>query len=129
MLRTLALVALLPALALAAYSAPKCRAAGERCMGAAGYPAVEWIDCCDGMTCDAPDTGYNGYGKTCSKGYSAPVTTKAPTYAPKCRAAGERCMGAAGYPAVEWIDCCDGMTCDAPDTGYNGYGKTCAKGY
>jgi hypothetical protein len=109
--------------------ASKCRAAGARCMGAPGFPYVDWIACCDGLSCDAPDTSRGGYGNLCSKDYGVPVATKPPTYEPKCRPAGERCMGAPGFPYVDWIACCDGMSCDAPDTSHGGYGKTCSKDY
>lgn len=104
--------------------APTCRKDGERCMGAHGFPAVEWISCCSG-DCSVPDTSYGGYGKLCGSGHYHPPAPPAP----KCRAEGERCAGAHGKPAVPWVDCCHGMSCDAPDTSYGGYGKVCSYGY
>jgi hypothetical protein len=105
--------------------APQCVAERKTCT-TDGYV----IKCCDGLSCN-PSSSYDAKGKICSKTYVAPTPT--PTYAtpapPKCRPEGERCAGDQGFPAVPWIKCCDGLTCDGPDTSYKGYGKVCSKGY
>jgi hypothetical protein len=103
-----AAVAGFSAIALAAPYAPT-RAEGERCMGADGYAAVEWIPCADGLEC-VEDVA-KGYGKFCEK--------------PAYRVEGARCKGADGNAGVEWIPCTDGLEC-AEDAAM-GYGSFCKK--
>jgi FAD/FMN-containing dehydrogenase len=100
-----------------------CRAAGERCIGAAGFPAVQWLTsglnggpCCAG-TCSIQKAG--DWGTFCSGGIqAAPVPAPAGT----CRPSGERCIGASGFPTVAWIPCCSGA-CSA--TKSNDWGTFC----
>lgn len=93
---------------------PTCRASGERCLGAAYKPVVPWVPCCDGG-CDVP---HPEWGMICGKPKASYVEKKYDEEKPKCRKAGERCIGAAYKPAVPWIPCCEGG-CDAehPDWG------------
>jgi hypothetical protein len=91
---------------------PKCYASGQRCVGAPNHPYVPYLPCCDGMACTAKDPKY---GLSCER-----PQVKAPIPAPElnCYAAGERCIGWDGFPAVPYKSCCGDMTCSARDPVY-----------
>lgn len=89
---------------------PQCRRDGERCIGAPGHPFVPWIECCDSLRCETNDTSEDGYGFVCSVGITDRPASK-DVKASQCRRAGESCMGGPGQPLVQWIPCCDEMTC------------------
>lgn len=104
----------------------KCYAIGERCMGAPGKPAVEYLGCCEG-SCTGTSKAYGAYGTYCEKDYGRKPESK------KCYKEGERCIGAKGKPYVEylgdskWDGCCDGYACTGTGSkyGYDAYGKYC----
>lgn len=75
-----------------------CSAAGARCAGAAGFPAVPWVGCCSG-DCDVVKPGH--WGKFCADAAGSPAPAPA-----DCYETGERAQGAPGHPPVEWKPCC-----------------------
>lgn len=95
----------------------RCRAAGTRCAGAPGHSSVPWISCCDGE-CSEDKVGE--WGKFCPtrRGYHGGTEARE-----TCRAAGSRCAGSPGFPAVPWLPCCDG---DCSVTKSNTWGKFCS---
>lgn len=66
-----------------------------KCAGDAGYPYVPYVECPHGEKCEkAPQYGWGFY---CMK------TAKDDCYGP-----GVRAIGAKGYPAIDYLPCCDG---------------------
>jgi hypothetical protein len=105
-LATAAMAGISAIAAAAPYTAT--RAEGERCMGADGHSAEEWLPCADPLECVA-DAAL-GYGKFCK--------------ARDHRKDGERCRGADGYPAVAWLKCHDDSECVAvPELGWGMFCK------
>lgn len=93
---------------------------GEKCMGAPGFPPVEYLGCEEGLECigDASD-----WGKVCVKS-TATSCRKVRDGEARKYTEGEKCRGASGYPAIPYFGCADGLECtgDAPD-----WGKICVK--
>jgi hypothetical protein len=71
-----------------------------KCAGAPGKPYVHYVPCQEGYHCVEKDSyGSDEWGRYClpvPKGY----------YDDKCYKTGEKCMGAAGKPYVEYLPCC-----------------------
>jgi hypothetical protein len=91
-----------------------------KCAGAPGHPYVHYVPCEEGYHCVEKDSyGADEWGRYC-----LPIPTG--YYDGKCYKTGEKCMGTAGKPYVEYLPCCSkGDACrelGAEDTAY-GYGK------
>jgi hypothetical protein len=71
-----------------------------KCAGSPGKPYVHYVPCEDGYHCVEKDSyGSDEWGRYClpiPKGY----------YEGKCYKTGEKCMGAAGKPFVQYLPCC-----------------------
>jgi hypothetical protein len=120
----------LATLAAAATAVSACTPAGERAIGASGYPAVPYVGgCCDestpvakagdwGLFCDGR-SGANGDGSGGGAGGGGGKT---------CYQNGERAIGQDFFPSVEYLPYCDssatltavvgdwGKFCKAPET-------------
>lgn len=102
---------------------PTCRAPGDRCAGAYGYPKVPWIPCCDGS---CSESKYGQWGSFCSgihelasSGTDAPSRSPIDEYVQEtCYPEQHRCQRASGKPTLGHKRCCGGLECvDAPDWG------------
>lgn len=102
-----AVVSVLVAVSLAAYPT-KCYKKGERCIGAKGYPKVDYYPCCDNVK--RVSVSYD-WGEFCGE---APM--KKPV----------KCAGEEGYPYFEYKSCAPGYHCVKPDSSYKyGWGMYC----
>lgn len=105
--------------------APDCYAVGERAIGAAGFPEVKYAPCCDGA---APLPLVDNWGRFCpAPDVNVPVTVPgtAPIPVLPCYPPGDRAIGAAGFPEVEFRRCCDG---EEPVPRSNDWGLFCPGG-
>lgn len=130
------------------YYVGKCHKTGDRCMGAAGKPYVEYLPCCTKgkvcreMTSDDKAYGAETWGRYCIsyKGDTVSVDkymNEKPKYDSKhseydskfydykCHVSGARCASAPGFPHVEYGNgCCYGSDSCVSDA-YIGWGKFC----
>jgi hypothetical protein len=120
------------------YYTDKCHKTGEKCMGAAGFPYVEYAPCCkEGDVCrektgEKPAYGEESWGSFClpSEGEEKPVYKEDSKYDSKffdckCHTTGSKCQGAPGFPYVEYGNgCCSSTDSCVPDP-YMGWGSFC----
>jgi hypothetical protein len=80
----------------------KCYNTGDRCMGAANFPYIQYRKCCKDTDECATDLSL-GWGSFC-KPKNAKDAGAGP--ATSCYNTGERCKGASGFPYVPYHNCC-----------------------
>jgi uncharacterized protein YkwD len=93
-----------------------CTPADQRCAGADGKSFVQFYPCCDPeLSCvEKVNATADEWGRYCLR----------PMDSGQCHATGQRCMGAEGYPHVQYLKCCDSFDECVVDSSL-GWGSFC----
>lgn len=107
-------------------AAQTCTPLNQRCQGAAGFPFVPWLGCCQGTCVEDQSLGWGKFCKSSSTQIpptTATTNTKDTQLSQQnCTPLNQRCQGAPGFPFVPWLGCCQGNCVEDMSLGW---GKFC----